>query len=848
MTPLLRRASFRHLVRHPWLIGLSVLGVAVAVAVVVGIDLANASAKRAFQLSVEGIAGRATHEIVGGPVGLRESVYVDLRVQGLRNISPIVEATVAAADDSGRTFQLLGIDLFVDPQLRSFTPRFDNSGDPAAFLTRPGGTYLGRELAQQLNLAPGDHLEIRAAGVQRELEVIGLLAPPDQLSRQALRDLLIVDISSAQEILEKEGYLSRIDLILPTDNTLAKREAELATQLPAGVELQSKSARAGALDQMTRAFRLNLSALSLLALLVGMFLIYNTMTFSVVQRRALIGTLRALGVTRRQVFSLIAAEALVIGATGSALGIAAGIVLAQGLLTLVAQTINDLYFAVSVTSVVIPTSGWLKGALLGVGGTLLACLKPASEATSAPPRQVLARSELEQKARREVTQAAAIGSGLLLMSAVLVALPSKNLVLSFAALFLFVIGFAALVPSATLGMLRLLKTPMRHGFGLLGVMATRGVATTLSRTGVAIAALVIAVSVTIGVGVMVASFRSTLIEWLEITLAADIYVAPADPGSRGGAKTLDPTMLWTIEADPRVAFASTIRRVRVNSPLGPVLVGALKTEKLGFTAYRFAQGDPDDAWQRFQHEEAAIISESFAYHKDLQIGSTVELSTDRGPETFEVAGVYYDYGSDQGVVTMSRATYNRYWDDPAIFSIGIFTQPGVDRERLIEDLRGRLGLQENVRWVSNRDLREASLEIFDRTFVITEVLRLLAVVVAFIGVLTALMALQLERAREFGVLRASGLTPRQVWGLVTAQCGLMGWVAGVLSLPLGSGLAVLLIHIINRRSFGWTLQMELPLMVLLQALALALGAALMAGLYPAFRLSRASPALALREE
>ncbi len=849
MSRLLRRASLRHLTSHPWLIGLSLLGVAVAVAVVVGIDLANASARRAFQLSVEGVAGRATHEIVGGPSGLRESVYVDLRTQhGVDGITPIVEATVAATNGTGRTFQLLGIDLFVDDQLRSFTPKFQGNTDPAAFLTLPGATYLGHELAQQLGIKAGDRLPIRAAGLARELEIVGLLAPPDELSRQALRDLLIVDIASAQEFLGLEGRLSRIDMSLPSGREQVEHEAKIRALLPADAELRTKSARAGALDQMTRAFRLNLSALSLLALVVGMFLIYNTMTFSVVQRRPLIGTLRALGVTRRQIFALIAGEALLIGMIGSAVGIAGGIALARGLLVLVAQTINDLYFAISVTSISIPMSGWLKGALLGIVGTVLSAMKPAKEATSAPPREVLARSDLERQARRAVTRTALTGGCLLLVSASLIALPSKNLLLSFAALFLFVLGFAALVPAATQAMIRWLKTPMRRVFGVLGTMAVRGVATTMSRTGVAISALVISVSVTIGVGVMVASFRSTLIDWLGVTLAADVYVAPADPGSHGGAKTLDPEVLQRIENDPRVAFVSTIRRVRVSSPRGPVLVAALSTERPGFSAYRFAQGEPDDAWDRFQLQAAAIISESFAYHNDLDVGSVVELSTDRGAHSFEVAGVYYDYGSDQGVVTLSRATYDRYWDDPSIFSIGLFTHQDVDRERLIEDLRAQLSGHENVRWISNRDLREASLEIFDRTFVITEVLRLLAVVVAFIGVLTALMALQLERAREFGVLRANGLTPRQVAGLVIVQCGLMGSVAGLLSLPLGSALAVMLIHIINRRSFGWTLQMELPPSILVQALVLALAAAVLAGLYPAFRLSRASPALALREE
>ena len=846
MTRLLRRASLRHLLRHPWLIGLSVLGVAVAVAVVVGIDLANAGARRAFELSVEAVAGKATHEIVGGPGGLDESFYARLRNElGWRRSTPVVEASVVALDGSsgGRAVRLLGVDPFVDGAHRSFTPSFGGGADPTAFLTRPGAVYLGAELAAELAVAAGGRLPIRAAGEVRELEVVALLEPADDLGGEALRDLLVVDIASAQELLGLEGRLSRIDLI-PAPGA----EAALEALLPAAAELRSKSSRSGALEQMTRAFRLNLTALGLLAMVVGTFLIYNTMTFSVVQRRPLLGSLRTLGVTRRQVFDLVVAEAAVIGLAGSGLGLALGVFLAEGLQRLVVQTINDLYFVLAVRSVELSPASLVKGLGLGVAGAVLAALRPAREATAVAPRVALQRSALERDARAAVRRGVRVGGVLLAASIGLLLLPTRSLIVSFGALFLFVLGFAALVPPTTVLAMRLLSSPMRRGFGVLGAMAARGVTATLSRTGVAAAALVVAVSVTLGVGAMVASFRSTLIGWLEVTLQADVYVAPADPGSRGGATALDPRVLAAVESSPEVAFATTYRRVRVSSSLGPIELGALRTERPAFAAFDFALGDAGEAWSKFQQQGAAIVSEPLAYHHGLRPGSTVTLATDRGRRDFEVAGVYYDYGSDRGVITLSRQTYDRFFDDPQIFSIGIFTRDGVDRRRLIDDLRHRIPDGAQARFIANRELRQASLEIFDRTFLITGVLRLLAMVVAFIGVLAALMALQLERTRELGVLRANGLTPRQVWGLVTTQCGLLGAVSGALALPLGAALAALLVHVINRRSFGWTLSMELPPQLLVQSVLLALASALLAGLYPAYKLSRSSPALALRSE
>lgn len=243
-----------------------------------------------------------------------------------------------------------------------------------------------------------------------------------------------------------------------------------------------------------------------------------------------------------------------------------------------------------------------------------------------------------------------------------------------------------------------------------------------------------------------------------------------------------------------------------------------------------------------------LVSEPYASRTGLGAGSLLRLRTARGDRDFRVMGVYYDYASDQGVVLMSQATYRRHWNDPFLTGFALDLAPGADPDRVAERLRATIGAERALSIQSNRSLKKISLDIFDRTFLITSVLRLLAGLVAFIGVLSSLMALQLERARELGVLRANGMTPAQVWQLVTAQTGLMGLAAGLLSLPVGMTLAAVMIYVINRRSFGWTIRMELAPQVLLQALLLALAAALLAGLYPAFKMARTSPALALREE
>ncbi|MEA2693400.1 MAG: putative transport system permease protein, partial [Acidobacteriota bacterium] len=675
------------------------------------------------------------------------------------------------------------------------------------------------------------------------------IEPRDESTRRAVADILVVDIATAQELSHRIGLLSRIDLIVPPGPAGERLLARARALLPPGAELLRTAQRRESTASMTRAFRLNLTALSLLALVCGAFLIYNTITFSVVQRRTLIGTLRALGVTRGQVFALVLAEAAVVALAGSGAGLVAGVALGRGLVRLVTQTINDLYFVLSVRDLAIPAWTLAKGLALGVGATLLAALGPAIEATTAPPRAVLTRSTLEARVRKALPRAAAAGAALLVLGGVLLALPG-GVVVAFLGLFAVILGFALLAPAATVVLMRLARRPMGALFGFLGRLAAGGVVASLSRTAVAIAALVVAVSVTVGVGVMIRSFRSTVVRWLDASLQADLYVTAPGRGGGFAGPTLDPALADRAAALPGVARVDRIRRAELPSPAGPMRIIALDRDPLrGGILLR--QGDPARVWPAFARG-AVIVSEPFARRHAVGIGSTLSLRTAAGPRPFRIAGVYYDYASDQGLVMMSRRAYVAAFRDPGLSGFSLTLAPGADADTVERALRASFadapGGAEGLTVQSNRAIKKASLAIFDRTFLITSVLRLLAGLVAGIGVLSALLALELERGREFAVLRANGLTPGQVWQLVTAETGLLGLTSGLLSLPVGMTLAAIMIFVVNRRSFGWTVEMETAPGVLVEAVLLALGAALLAGLYPAFRTARTSPARALRDE
>ena len=848
---LLQRSSLRYLTQHPWLMGLSVLGVALGVAVVVSIDLANSSASHAFSLSAETVTGKATHQVVGAAGTLDDDVFRHVTVDaGVQNAAPVVEGYATLADtttDTRRTMQVLGVDPLSEAPFRPYVGGQNGGVDLSTFMTRPTA-LMARPTAEQLGLSVGDTLRLDIEGTTEHLLLAGLMEPEDERTRRAIANLLVTDVSNAQQLFDRSGILSRIDLIVPDDASGEALLSGIRNVLPDGARVQRSEVRTETVAQMTRAFDLNLTALSLLALVVGAFLIYNTMTFSVVQRRGLIGRLRALGVTRRQIFRLVLTEAAILGVVGTGVGLLLGVVLATGLVQLITQTINDLYFVVTVRELDISAWTLTKGTVLGVGTTMAAAIAPAREATNAPVSTVLQRSTQESKIQDRAPLLAGMGAGLAVLGAGILWLTGQTIAWSYVGLLLLLIAAALMTPLAVMGLARVLRPLLSAFAGVMGRMAARGVVTTLSRTGVAVAALMVAVAATVGVGVMIDSFRGTVVTWLTQSLQADVYVQPPSLVFRRSKATLEDDVVKRLRAMDGVASSHSVRRVDVQASVGPTELVAIEQGPKTSDIYRFKSGDAETVWPDFSGGDFVLISEPYSYRHDLAVGDSVRLQTDRGAVAFPIRAVYYDYGSDLGVVMMSRATYTTHYDDQGYSGLALYATAGTDVDALIQRMRTEVSSLQDVIIQSNRSLRETSLEVFDRTFTITAVLRLLAVVVAFIGVLSALMALALERSREFAVMRASGMTPKQVGRYVTLQTTAMGFIAGVLSLPLGYVLAYVLVYVINKRSFGWTLQLNVSGEILLQALVLAVLAAVLAGLYPAWTMARSNPAMALRDE
>jgi len=846
-----------YLVKHPWQSILMIIGIMLGVAVVVAIDLANESAARGFDLSTEAVSGRTTHQVVAGPGGIDESIYVKLRRSGvIQDAAPIIRQYVSSPRSGLANLELLGVDPFSEAPFRDyFNPGAGSSSVSSSpsqltdFLTAPGAILISYQLAERLNLGIGDEFSILVDGKEQITRISGLMDSADPLSQRALQNLVVTDISTAQELTGKYGMLDHIDLIISEGQSGERMKGEIFGLLPDGTRLQPVSARQGTIDQMTKAFRINLTALSLLALLVGLFLIYNTMTFSVVKRRSLFGTMRSIGITRREVFLLVVLEAFLIGLIGTGLGIFVGILMGQGAIRIVTQTVNDLFFVVTVRGVQIPTESLVKGALLGILATVLTAAPPAWEAASVQPRAALIRSGLERKAQKVVILAAAGGTVLLILGVIILALPTSDLIISFAGTLAVIIGFSGLAPAATLGLMKLIRPVSGKYFGMLGRMAPRDVSNSLSRTGIAIAALMVAVSVTIGVSLMVSSFRYTVILWLEQTLQGDVYISVAGQTTTQPSSPIDSSIIPLVENWKGVSEVQTLRAVTVDSPLGPIQIAATTNPNVGSERQYLSLSIAEDELGPALQAGSVLLSEPLANRLDLPVGSEeITLFTDVGEQIFPVAGIYYDYSSPQGTLLLAQPVYRQFFDDDAITAIALYLDQGIDPDSITQELREGLSTTQLLNIRPNVQLRSEALEVFDRTFEITTALQLLATTVAFIGVLSALLSLELERSRELGILRAVGLTIRQIWGLILGETSLLGGAAGLLAMPTGYVLALILIYIINKRSFGWTLQMDLSAAPFILAFIVAVSAAVLAGIYPAWRMSRIQEIDAIRME
>ena len=845
---ILFRQAARHLQHRKLLAAMNVLSVALGVCVFLAIMIANQSANRSFRAGVELVAGKADLE-VRGP--LDETLLPRIAAApGVAAATPVVGGILTLRDHPGEYLRLLGVDPFTNPPFETFRMvQLDGASvDVETWLREPDTVALTRDMAARLGLKPDDVLRIASGGRGGELKARFILEPDDPAALADIRTASM-DIGWAQELLGRIGKLDSVQILLRQNADPAIVAEEIRSIVPRDVVVAAPKQRSEQIGKMISSFQLNLTALSLVSMLVGMFLVYNTVAASVVRARREIGILRAVGTSRAEIRALFLGEALFFGIPGIILGICAAFPLAGFLSGAVSETVSSLYVLVSIEKLSVSPWQVAAAATAGLAAVLAAAWVPSGEAAKAEVTGALHMGTVMEQYVTLPARWLALGATALAaaFAASWFALKTGPALLGFLAALLVIIGFALLVPAATLVAGKLFQT----GAGMFSEgtalrLASRNLVRAMHRNSLTIAALMAAIAMTIGVSVMIYSFRASVETWINRTIQADLFLTLAANEQAGFHAELPGELLDWLESHPSTESLDTFYEKRVPFRGEEVYLGIIRGRMRGDLA--FTGGNSEEKARLFRSPGHVAVSESFARRHRVKDGDTLELATPSGPEGFKVAGVYSDYTRDQGVILIDRDNYTVHWPAPGAHTAGVHLREGNDANSMANDLRGKFGAAAEYAIYDNASLRARVLEIFDQTFAITYVLRTISVLVAVVGVWLGMVTLVTEREREIGILRAIGASTRQVWRTFVAEAALIGAVSSAVGLAAGACLAMVLTWVINLAFFGWTVQLRYPWELLAWTPVWIIAVAALAGLLPAYRAARIQPASALRSE
>jgi putative ABC transport system permease protein len=841
----------------------TIVGVALGVAVSTAMQTANGEVLRSFEEAVLTVAGRATLQVSGGELGLDERVITVLRDHpDVLAALPVIQQQVLVANGPhrGEPLVVMGLDLLevaTHYQVRLTTgPNEQPTLDP---LLDPEAVFLGAGLAADWSLSPGSELELLVGARKRRVVVRGVVESIQGL-RTAWDHLAVMDIAAAQLLFGLVGRLDRIDLVTNPARPVSEVAEALRLLLPTALTIQRPAMRNEQVERMVRAFQLNLTLLSGVSLIVGLLLVYNTVAYSVVRHRCEIGILRAVGLGRSGVAALVVSEAAIMGFIGGMGGSVLGVVLADYLVSMLSRAVSDLYVSVHVRasglSWLTPTRA-LAGGVFGLAVAMLGGLVPCLDACRTVPARALAPGEYE--AVQEVRAGAlGVAGGLCLVLAGLLARlgPVGDLpVFGYGAALCLLVGVSCQGPLLITTMGRLAVGAGRGsgpGSGVIRLIAAQQVRQAPGRNGVTVASLVVGLAIVLGVGIMIESFRQTVEEWINQTVMADLIITP--PGwltGEGGTQAKRMPVAWAdlVARVPGVEAVDPYRDLTLN--LGGREVSLVARDlrvHAERSRYLFLSGDSRELLTRTVETRGIIISEVLANRLGLREGYDLRLLTPVGERSFPVIGIFYDYATDGGKVVMDRSLYRALWNDDTATVIAIYLAPGADTATVRRQLSDMLRDVAQVLVITNAEIKREIMAIFDRTFLITYALEVIALVIALLSIVNTLLTTVLERQQELATFRAVGASAGQIRQLVLWEGLYLGVLGTVLGVVAGALLSILLIAVINKQSFGWTIRFQVPVWLIVKSVLLTLGAALAASYFPAGWAARQPVADGLRYE
>ena len=842
----------RPLIRDPFRTLITILGVAVGVAVFLSIRLANEQTMMSFTESVDLVLGRADAVIRAEGMEFDETHFENLHVLRKQiKAYPVIEG-YGIESTSGEVVEIIGTDLLQDSGIRDFslkTKEKDLKG-LLPLIMDPAGVILPEKFIPNVQFKAGSSLKFLIKGKEKELKVNAVLENKG-IGKALNGNFALMDIAAAQNVFEKFGRLDRIDIQFLQPTKFDAMQKKISALLPGHLQVERPQRKSQQVEKMLRAFQYNLTALSFVALLVALYLIYNMIALSVVRRRVEIGTLRALGATPTLIAIIFFLEAGIIGAIGSIFGIGLGYYFAQFSLDAISLTVNNLYAPSYVTEINFQWQEMGPYFLLGVILSFISALIPAWDAAKTPPTAVMRRGSYDLKLFRGSRQLNFLAGAVILLAGFCTQLPPVHQFpyFGFLSVFLIILGLSMLSPAALLWTRNKSHNFFKNMMGGEGLLACKNLSQNVGRNALAVSSLAIAFMMVISMSIMVHSFRQTVIVWIDQTLKADLFVRVAGGRDIDYQHTLPSDPIQKLKSISGVAAIDQFRAIDISYNNLPVVLATGDFSVLSkFGNLIIKSGLPTtELSQNMVGNDRVIVSEAFSLKHRVSVGDILNLQTLNGPTKFEVSAVYFDYSRERGYIILDRTTFLKYYKENQINSFVIYLN---DKSKLNQVRKEVLKTLNEHRLIirSNTELKKQVLEVFDKTFAITYSLEIIAILVAVLGLFNTLVSLILERKREIGILRFIGAFTRQIKRMILIEAGILGLIGSAMGLVAGVVVSYILIFVINKQSFGWTIQVHFPYIFILLLVAFSWGVSVLAGLYPARLAQELNPKEAVRVE
>ena len=840
---------------------MTVAGISLGVAAIVSIGIVNKSVMRSFEDSINRVTGRAALQVTGAASGFPEGLLDRVqKVPGVEYAVPVIDTQGILVGAKEQTLMVLGVDVLQDSNIREYKLSDENADipDPLLFLARPDSILLTRELADREGIKLDQTIQIQTVRGIRTFRVRGLLNPEGPAKIMA-GSIAIMDYPAAQMAFGKEGRIDRIDVSLLRGENLDVVRDRIIKSLPGGYSVVTPEGRTKQVEVLISHFQNNINLISFIAVFVGMYLIYNAVSISVVQRRKEIGILRALGSTRREVIALFLGETFAMAIVGSGLGLAVGILFAKSALGAVGQTVSEMYLRTSISEIAISWPNLATGFMTGIVSSLTAALFPSLASTRITPVSAIRSTPYSEEGFLSGKRLKIAAIALVIFAAVLLLLYKTfavstlfhNRATMFLATIFFLLGISLATPWVLQGFLAFYRKTISPRVGAAGRLAGLNLQKNITRNAVAAAAIFYGIAVFVSSSGIIYSTKQSVLDWIDSYVRGDIIVTSGHPIATTGSQNIPMPieMGKAIEQVPGVLSADPFRKLFIDYHGRRILLLTLDVKRrMAYSPFKIAQGKREDMARLLPNQNYIAVNEAIASQEHLKPGDAMVLPTPEGPVEFKVAVVNVDYSSDSGSILMDMNTYHRYWKEFLADSFSVRVTQKNEVEAVRNEIARRFGNDRRLFVLPAREFKGEIRKIIDQGFSVNHAINIITMIIACFGIIVTLLASVLERTREIGILRSIGMLRSQVSRVVIIESMLLGIIGGALGAGAGIIVGWMSLEGFLKGDYGASMQYHVHTVSLFWAIVLSTLLAALAGVYPAQRAAKTNIVEALSYE